>query len=104
VERIRDICGDMQVGTCGIVGVMLVLMTGRDGPTGNSGEETMSKVTGLGGLTKQQTLWAASHDWFVRVEWNAQVEGLSVIVMSDGIGSDEIEFHNFAKLRAWAGY
>lgn len=57
-------------------------------------------------MNKQQTVWAARHDWFHSVELTNPSRPLeyAVQVYSDGIGSELIAFSNYQELRDWAGY
>lgn len=52
-------------------------------------------------LTDNQIVWAASHDWFVKTQTNA--DGLTMIVVKEDDGN-AVWLGTFKALREWAGY
>lgn len=49
-------------------------------------------------MTNQQVAWAKQHDWF-----SSAYEGM-VWVMESSPQAGLVPFHNYERLRAWAGY
>lgn len=66
----------------------------------------------MAGLTATQANWASGHDWFIRAvralngqRWEYTVVVVDVEVHQDGTVTESVvEFTDYHKLRAWAGY
>lgn len=54
-------------------------------------------------MSKEQTVWAAGHDWFRRIEWSREIVGY-VVVAWCSTDNKEVKFTDFNELRRWAGY
>ena len=57
-------------------------------------------------MTKEQAMWAESHDWHIHTYNEGTKENPSyvVIAMDDDCPNKEKSFTNFKELRIWAGY
>jgi len=54
-------------------------------------------------MTKEQTVWAAGHDWFRGLVWCNVTKSYGVTVWCS-TEKEQFTIYNYQELRRWAGY